>query len=130
MPTTEKDSDKLANNDGKIVLGLDIAKTASQINADIQKLEKQLKQVKAAGALDTSSTVKKINAQIASLQSQLKTIDINVNLDTSSVDKTTQQVGNRIDTLTASLQSAFESIKKLFTETKNTGKCRISVRIS
>ena len=47
MPTTEKDGDKLANNDGKIVLGLDIPKTASQINADIQKLEKQLKQVKA-----------------------------------------------------------------------------------
>ena len=33
-----------SNNDGKIVLGLDIPKTASQINADIQKLEKQLKQ--------------------------------------------------------------------------------------
>ena len=30
MPTTEKDGDKLANNDGKIVLGLDIPKTASQ----------------------------------------------------------------------------------------------------
>lgn len=111
MPTTEKDGDKLANNDGKIVLGLDIPKTASQINADIQKLEKQLKQVKATGALDTSSTVKKINAQISSLQSQLKTIDINVNLNTSSVGKTTQQAEK--------LEKEFKAVKASVEQAKN-----------
>ena len=54
------------NNDGQIVLGLDIPKTVSQINSDIKKLQNQLEQVKATGALDTSATVKQINAQIAS----------------------------------------------------------------
>ena len=111
MPTTEKDGDKLANNDGKIVLGLDIPKTASQINADIQKLEKQLKQVKATGALDTSSTVKKINAQISSLQSQLKAFDINVNLNTSSVGKTTQQAEK--------LEKEFKAVKASVEQAKN-----------
>ena len=62
------------NNDGQIVLGLDIPKTVNQINSDIKKLQNQLEQVKATGALDTSTTVKQINAQIASLQSQLKNI--------------------------------------------------------
>ena len=64
------------NNDGQIVLGLDIPKTVSQINSDIKKLQNQLEQVKATGALDTSATVKQINAQIASLQSQLKNIEL------------------------------------------------------
>ncbi len=87
----------MANTDGKIVLGLDIPKTVAQINADIQKLEKQLKQVKATGALDTSSTVKKINAQISALQSQLKTINIKANFDTKNVNKTAQQTGQQIE---------------------------------
>lgn len=86
----------MANTDGKIVLGLDIPKTVAQINADIQKLEKQLKQVKATGALDTSSTVKKINAQISALQSQLKTINIKANFDTKNVNKTAHQTGQQI----------------------------------
>lgn len=86
----------MANTDGQIILGLDIPKTVAQINADIQKLEKQLKQVKATGALDTSSTVKKINAQISALQSQLKTINIKANFDTKNVNKTAQQTGQQI----------------------------------
>ena len=86
----------MANTDGQIVLGLGIPKTVSQINADIQKLEKQLKQVKATGALDTSPTVKKMNAQISSLQSQLKTVDLSANLDTKGASVTSQQAGQQI----------------------------------
>lgn len=86
----------MANTDGQIVLGLDIPKTVSQINADIKKLEKQLKQIKASGALDTSSTVKKINAQITALQSQLKTIDIKANINTTDVQQTGQKVGQAV----------------------------------
>ena len=86
----------MANTDGQIVLGLGIPKTVSQINADIQKLEKQLKQVKATGALDTSPTVKKMNAQISSLQSQLKTVDLSANLDTKGARVTSQQAGQQI----------------------------------
>ena len=86
----------MANTDGQIVLGLGIPKTVSQINADIQKLEKQLNQVKATGALDTSPTVKKMNAQISSLQSQLKTVDLSANLDTKGASVTSQQAGQQI----------------------------------
>ena len=84
------------NNDGQIVLGLDIPKTVSQINADIKKLQNQLEQVKATGALDTSATVKQINAQITSLQSQLKEINLKTNINTSDAQKVGQQVGQTI----------------------------------
>ena len=84
------------NNDGQIVLGLDIPKTVSQINADIKKLQNQLEQVKATGALDTSATVKQINAQIASLQSQLKNIELKANINTGNITNQSQQVGQQI----------------------------------
>ena len=84
------------NNAGQIVVGLDIPKSVSQINADIKKLEKQLAQVKATGALDTSATVKQINAQIAKLQAQLKAINIKANVDAKNVQKTGEQIGNNI----------------------------------
>ena len=84
------------NNDGQIVLGLDIPKTVSQINADIKKLQNQLEQVKATGALDTSATVKQINAQIASLQSQLKNIELKANINTGNITNQAQQVGQQI----------------------------------
>ena len=84
------------NNDGQIVLGLDIPKTVSQINADIKKLQNQLEQVKATGALDTSATVKQINAQITSLQSQLKNIELKANINTGNITNQSQQVGQQI----------------------------------
>ena len=83
----------MANNDKQIVLGLDIPRTAAQINADIKKLQGQLAKVKAAGALDTSATVRQINAQIAALQSQLKSIDIKTKIDTKDVNKAARQTG-------------------------------------
>ncbi|MDE5590116.1 MAG: hypothetical protein K2J60_13435 [Acetatifactor sp.] len=83
----------MANNDKQIVLGLDIPKTAAQINKDIKKLQGQLAKVKATGALDTSATVKQINSQIAALQSQLKNIDIKINIDTKDVNKAARQTG-------------------------------------
>lgn len=105
------------NNDGQIVVGLDIPKSVSQINADIKKLEKQLKQVKATGALDTSATVQKINSQIASLQAQLKNININANVNlsqtaqqaSSQAKQVGQQIGNNIgQQITQSISSAIQ----------------------
>lgn len=84
------------NNDGQIVLGLDIPKTVNQINSDIKKLQNQLEQVKATGALDTNTTVKQINAQIASLQSQLKNIELKANINTGNITNQSQQVGQQI----------------------------------
>lgn len=83
----------MANNDNQIVLGLDIPKTAAQINADIKKLQGQLATVKATGALDTNAAVKQINSQIAALQSQLKTIHIKTNIDTKDVNRAAKQTG-------------------------------------
>lgn len=86
----------MANNDKQIVLGLDIPKTAAQINADIKKLQNQLAKVKATGALDTNATVRQINAQITALQSQLKSIDIKTNIDTKDVNIAARQIGANI----------------------------------
>lgn len=113
----------MANNDGQIVLGLDIPKTVSQINADIKKLQNQLTQIKATGALDTNSTVKKINAQIAALQSQLKAININAKIDTSNAKQTAQhtgqQIGNAINQGVANAVNKVNSTLKSFTDLKN-----------
>lgn len=96
------------NNDGQIVLGLDIPKTVSQINDDIKKLEKQLEQVKATGALDTDKTLKQLNAQIKSLQAQLKTIEIKATVDPKSIQKTGQQIGSQIKNATKGSSVASE----------------------
>lgn len=86
----------MANTDEKIVLGLNIPKSKAQINADIKKLEKQLAQVKATGALDTNSTVKQLNSQIAALQSQLKSLNIKANIDTTDVSNAAKQTGSSV----------------------------------
>lgn len=97
------------NNDGQIVLGLDIPKTVNQINSDIKKLQNQLEQVKATGALDTSATVKQINAQIASLQSQLKNIELKANINTGNITNQAQQVGQQIgNNIAQGVQSGVE----------------------
>lgn len=83
----------MANNDNQIVLGLDIPKTATQINADIKKLQSRLTKVKAAGALDTDATVRQINSQIAALQSRLKNIEIKADINTKDVDRAARQTG-------------------------------------
>lgn len=96
------------SNNGQVVLGLDIPKTVNQINADIKKLEKQLEQVKATGALDTDKTVKQLNAQIKSLQAQLKTIEIKATVDPKSIQKTGQQIGSQIKNATKGSSVASE----------------------
>lgn len=73
----------MANNDDQLTLGLNVPKSVAKINADIKKLENQLKTVKATGALDSAPTVRKINSQISALQSQLKTIKIETDLSDS-----------------------------------------------
>lgn len=125
-------------NNEQLILSLDKQKTIRQINADIDRLQGQLKQVKATGALDTSSTVKQLNAQIASLQSKLNSVSLSVKADPRSAQKSGTDLGNTI------LGSAKKAIDSSFSElgtrignkikdqvtSKNAGKLRISVRIS
>lgn len=90
----------MATTDEKIVLGLDIPKSARQIKEDIKKLQKQLAQIKVTGTLDTSAAAKQINAQIAKLQAQLKKIDIPI--DSSPI--------NRLNTDIKTLANALKSL--------------------
>lgn len=109
----------MANNDGQIVLGLDIPKTVSQINADIKKLQNQLAKVKATGALDTSSTVKQINSQISALQSQLKTINIKANINIPDAQKAGQKIGQTVaDSAQRTIDSNDINIDKLNADIK------------
>lgn len=111
----------MANTDEKIVLGLNIPKTAAQINADIKTLQKQLDQVKVTGALDTASTVKQINSQIAALQSQLKAITINADINTSDAGKAAKQTGaNVAENIAGGISQAVSFFKELDTF-KNVG---------
>ncbi|MEY8338490.1 hypothetical protein AALB16_10790 [Lachnospiraceae bacterium 62-35] len=102
------------NNDGKIVLTVDMPKTVRQINADIDKLQKQLKRLKLNGALDLSSQAKQINAQIAALQSQLKEIDLKVKVDTSDVQKAGQTLKQETDKGQSGVKTLSRSIAYLF----------------
>ena len=97
-------------NNEQIVLGLDRQRTIQQINADIDRLQGQLKQVKATGALDTSTTVKQLNAQIASLQSKLNSVSLSVKADSRSAQKSGTDLGNTI------LGSAKKAIDSSFSE--------------
>ncbi len=84
------------NFNEKITLSLDIPKSASQINADIKKLQSRLNDVKASGSLDTRATVEQINAQISALQSQLKTVPIKADIDNGSAKNAGEKAGQEI----------------------------------
>ena len=68
MLTAEKDGDKLANNDEKIVLGSYIPKTTSQINDQIASLQSQLKAL-----VDASSQLSSMSSQLSSMAEALGT---------------------------------------------------------
>lgn len=95
----------MANNNEKITLSLDTQKSVAQINADIKKLQNQLKKIHATGALDNASTVKRINSQILALQSQLKSIHINAAINTDNVDKAARQIDSTMDALKETAQA-------------------------
>ena len=66
----------MANIDGKIVLGLDIPKTAKQINADMKKVQTQLNQIKITGEIsddlkDTENSMHGIERLSALFKTQM-----------------------------------------------------------
>ncbi|MEY8339470.1 phage tail tape measure protein [Lachnospiraceae bacterium 62-35] len=106
------------NYNGKIVLEVDIPKTVRQINADIDKLQKQLKHLKLNGTLDTSSQAKQINAKIAALQSQLNEMELKVGVDTSDIQKAGQAIKQETAQAQSILAQLGQRISSLF---ENTG---------
>lgn len=102
------------NDDGQIVLGLDIPKTVSQINSDIKKLQDKLDQVKTTGTLDTNATIQEINAQIKNLQSQLKNIEIQATVSPANLQKQATQAGQQVgkqlkENISSALRSGIDS---------------------
>lgn len=108
----------MSNHEEQIVLGIDMPKTVSKINADIRKLKNQLAQVKLTGALDTDSTVKKINARIAALESQLKSIDGKgvQNTLALSYDTALQQMGTSFEEAVHKMEDISETYKKIHSD--------------
>lgn len=62
-----------SQNNDKIVLGLDIPKTAAQINSDLKKLQKQLSVVRMPGSLDDS--LKDAGQTLKRTENSMRTID-------------------------------------------------------
>ncbi len=63
----------ISQNNDKIVLGLDIPKTAAQINSDLKKLQKQLSVVRMPGSLDDS--LKDADQMLKRTENSMRTID-------------------------------------------------------
>ncbi len=63
----------MATIDGQVVLGLDIPKTTKQINAQIAKLQAQLKKIDIP--ID-SSPINRLNTDIKTLANALKSLDL------------------------------------------------------
>lgn len=71
---SRKVGEKLISKDNdKIVLGLDIPKTAAQINSDLKKLNKQLSAVRIPGSLDDS--LKDAGQTLRRTENSMRTID-------------------------------------------------------
>ena len=97
----------MATINEKITLGLDMTKSAAQINADIKKLQSQLKQLKTVGTLDAAQTARQINTQISALQAQLKAVRISASLDTGEAGKAARETGEAIaQNITAGISQA------------------------
>ena len=62
-----------SQDNDKIVLGLDIPKTAAQINSDLKKLQKQLSVVRMPGSLDDS--LKDAGQMLKRTENSMRTID-------------------------------------------------------
>lgn len=63
----------ISQNNDKIVLGLDIPKTAAQINSDLKKLNKQLSAVRIPSSLDDS--LKDAGQTLRRTENSMRTID-------------------------------------------------------
>lgn len=62
----------MANNDKQIVLGLDIPKTAAQINTDIKKMQSQLKSIDVKTNIDTDKETEGFLRRLAKLGTSFK----------------------------------------------------------
>ncbi|MBD5463228.1 MAG: phage tail tape measure protein [Lachnospiraceae bacterium] len=131
-----KDGDKLANNDGKIVLSIDIPKTVTQINADIKKVEKQLEKSGLSWTDKLKQAWKKFDGlgYTAALVNQLKQMPKEVyKIDTAMTNlyKVTNETNNKytqfLDSASNSAHNLGRTISSLIEQTANWAKLGFSL---
>lgn len=68
----KKDGDELFNNNEKIILGIDLQKSAAQINADLKKLQNRLAPIKAIAPSESLQQTEKSMSRLEKLSKLLK----------------------------------------------------------
>lgn len=126
----------MANNDGKIVLSIDIPKTVTQINADIKKVQKQLEKSGLAWTDKLKQAWKKFDGlgYTAALVNQLKQMPKEVyKIDTAMTNlyKVTNETNNKYtqfwDSASNSAHDLGRSISNLIEQTANWAKLGFSL---
>lgn len=113
----------MANDNGQIVLGLDIPKTKEQINKDIASLQSKLNKAQITGELD-EKTLGELNEKIKTLKLnkiklgiEIDDKDISKSLDSSqsknAASKAGEQIGNNV---TQGIKKAVGNATKSFSE--------------
>ena len=126
----------MANNDGKIVLSIDIPKTVTQMNADIKKVEKQLEKSGLSWTDKLKQAWKKFDGlgYTAALVNQLKQMPKEVyKIDTAMTNlyKVTNETNNKytqfLDSASNSAHDLGRSISSLIEQTANWAKLGFSL---
>lgn len=126
----------MANNDGKIVLSIDIPKTVTQINADIKKVEKQLEKSGLSWTDKLKQAWKKFDGlgYTAALVNQLKQMPKEVyKIDTAMTNlyKVTNETNNKytqfLDSASNSAHNLGRTISSLIEQTANWAKLGFSL---
>lgn len=128
-----KDGDILANRDEKIVLGLDIPKTVKQINADIKKLQNQLKTIDGKNI-----NIDKLTADVITLINNLKDFSSkktgfeNFRTEINGVEASLDSLISKLSTVDnvsdlSTIRSQAAALKNTFAELSQTDKIQLSI---
>ena len=103
------------NNDLRVIVGLDIGKSAIEIEKDLPELEKLLAskdsgKLKIVGQLDTIATEKNINQQLSKLKIDNTALKITPQLDVSGNNNIGQQITKQVENSTKNVD--FSAIAK------------------
>lgn len=106
----------MANNDGKIVLGLDISATRAQIQSDLNNIlgSTKTKQIVLNTAIEKDETKKSVDALVKSLNDEADKVKLGVEIDTTVVQgvlKQQQKIASEQEKLNRQMQE-YESIAK------------------
>lgn len=127
----------MPDNDGlKIVVSLDVKKCIERINADLVKIEKQIKELEIKATLNKGESLKNINQQIDELNKQKQDLtaelklnteklqkqysdiqrknDMSVNIETDKASKQLSGIGGNISSVNNQTMELADSLKSAF----------------